>query len=93
LQGGKDTYILGTVLECLYKRAQKAHESDNSDGAYVLTADVPAPTLGEIRAVEAEVDDEVLDRAIDAIKLTVRSSSRQKIDTPKVKENKELMKK
>jgi hypothetical protein len=87
------TYIPGTVPERLYKRALKAHESDDSDGAYVLTHDILAPTLEEIRAVEAEVGDKVLDRAIEAIKLTVRSSGRQRVDTPKVKENKELMKK
>ena len=93
MQGAEDTYIPGTVPERLYKRALKAHELDDSDGVYIFTHDVPAPTLEEIRAVEAEVGDEVLDRAIEAIKLTVRSSSRQRVDTPKVKENKELMRK
>jgi hypothetical protein len=81
---------LGTVPERLYKRAQKAHESDDIDGAYVLTADVVAPTPEEVAAVEAEVSDKALDRAIEAIKLTVRSSGRQKVDTAKVRANKEL---
>ena len=65
---------------------------DNSNSAYVLTADVPAPTLEEIKAVEAKVGDKALDRAIEAIKLTVRLSNRQRVDTPKVKPNKELIK-
>jgi hypothetical protein len=86
--GVEDTYIPGTVPERLYKRAQKAHESD--DGVFLLTADVPAPTPKEIRAVEAEVSDEALDRAIDTLKKSVRLSSKQRIDTPKVRENKEL---
>jgi hypothetical protein len=86
--GVEDTYIPGTVPERLYKRAQKAHKSD--DGAFVLTADVPAPTPEEIRAVEAEVSDEALDRAIDTVKKSVRSSGRQRVDTPKARENKEL---
>lgn len=61
--------------ESLHKRAQKAHESD--DGAFVFTADVPAPTPEEIRAVEAEISNEALDRAIDTVKKSVRSSGRQ----------------
>jgi hypothetical protein len=47
----KDTYVLGTVPERLYKRAAKAHESDDLDGAFVLTLDVQAPTLEEVAAV------------------------------------------
>jgi hypothetical protein len=43
--------------------------------------------------LEAEVGDKALGRAIEAIKPMVRSSSRQGVDTPKVKENKEFMKK
>jgi hypothetical protein len=73
--------------ERLYKRAQKAHELD--DGTFVLTADVLAPTLEEIRAVEAEVSDEALDKAIDTLKQTAKPS-KKRVDLVKVKENKAL---
>jgi len=88
--GVKDTYMPGTVPERLYKRAKGAHDSDNLDGTFVLTPDIVAPTPEEVAIVEAEVDDEAFTRAISTIKKTVRSSARQKVDTPKVRENKEL---
>jgi hypothetical protein len=88
-----DTFVPGTAVERLYKRAQKAHEeSDDTDGAYVLTADIIAPTPTEIAAVEAEVDDEALTRAVETVKSTVRSSGRQRVDVQKIKENKEIAK-
>ena len=67
----KDTYVLGTVLERLYKRAAKAHESDDLDGAFILTSDIQAPTLEEVAAVQAEVDDDALTKAIEAVKVTL----------------------
>jgi hypothetical protein len=85
--GVKDTYIPGTVPERLYKRAAKAHESDDLDGAFVLTPDVQAPTLEEVAAVEAEVDDDALTKAIEAVKSTVRSSGRLWVDSIKVQLN------
>lgn len=89
--GVKDTYVPGTVPERLYKRAAKAHESDNLDldGAFVLTPDVQAPTAEEVAAVQAEVDDDALTKAIEAVKVSVRTSCRIRVDTPKVKANKE----
>ena len=48
----KDTYIPRTIPERLYKRAAKAHESDDLDRAFVLTLDVQAPTLEEAAAVQ-----------------------------------------
>jgi hypothetical protein len=48
---------------------------------HLLTADVVAPTPEEVAAVEAEVSNKELDRVIEAIKLTVRSSGRPKVDT------------
>jgi hypothetical protein len=48
--------VPNTAVERLYKRAQKAHEElDDNDGAYVLTANIIAPTETEIAAIEAEV--------------------------------------
>jgi hypothetical protein len=41
--GVKDTYIPRTVPERLYKRVSKTHESDDLDGAFVLTLKVRAP--------------------------------------------------
>jgi hypothetical protein len=64
------------VLERLYKRAAKAYESDDLDRAFVLTPDVQAPTLEEVAAVQAEVDDDALTRAIEAVKATVKTSSK-----------------
>jgi hypothetical protein len=49
--GLKDTYMLGTVPERLYKHVVKAHESDDLDGAFILTLDVQAPTLEKVAAV------------------------------------------
>jgi hypothetical protein len=89
--GVDDTYILGTVLERLYKRAAKAYESDNAGGAFILTLNVFALTPTEVKAVQAEVDDDALTRAIEAIKNTVRLSSRLRVDTLKVQLNKELI--
>jgi hypothetical protein len=50
--------------------------------------DVQVPTLEEVAAVQAEVDDNVLTKAIESIKSTVKLSSRHRVDTTKVKENK-----
>ena len=58
----------------------------------MLTSDVVAPTLAEIAAVEAEVDDKALTKAVEAVRLTVQSSDRQRVDAPKVKANKALEK-
>jgi hypothetical protein len=41
--GVKDIYIPGTVPERLYRRVSKTHESDDLDGAFVLTLDIQAP--------------------------------------------------
>jgi hypothetical protein len=88
--GVKDTYIPGTVPEHLYKRAAKAHESDESDRAFVLSLYVFAPTLEEVVAVQAEVDDDALTKAIEAVKSTVRLSGRFRVDTIKVQLNKKV---
>jgi hypothetical protein len=82
--------MLRTVLERLYKRAKRAHNLDNLNGTFVLTPNIVAPTLEEVAIVEAEVGDKAFTRAISAIKKTVRSSAKQRVDTPKVQENKEL---
>jgi hypothetical protein len=88
--GVEDTYVPGTVPERLYKRAAKAHESDDTNGAFVLTSDVFAPTMEELAAVQAEIDDDALTKAIETVKGMVRSSSRLRVDTKKVQLNKEL---
>ena len=86
--GVKDSYVLGTVPERLYKRATKAHEPDNLDSAFVLTPDVLAPTLEEITAVQAEVDNDALTRAIETVKTTVRSGGRHWVESLKAQLNK-----
>jgi hypothetical protein len=86
--GVEDTYILGTVPERLYKRVAKAYESNKSNGAFVLTPDVLAPTLEEIAVVQAEVDDDALTKAIETVKTTARSSSRHQVRSLKVQLNK-----
>jgi hypothetical protein len=58
----------------------------------VLTSDIIAPTATEIAAVEAEVNDEALTRAIETVRSTARSSGRQRMDEPKVKDNKAIKK-
>jgi hypothetical protein len=85
--GVKDTYVPGTVPERLYKRVAKALDSDELDGAFVLTPDVFAPTSEELAAVQAEVDDDALTRAIETVKSTVRLSGRHRVDSKKVQEN------
>jgi hypothetical protein len=89
--GVDDTYIPGTVPERLYKRAAKAYKSDDAGRAFILNPNVFVPTLIEVRAVQAEVNDDALTKAIEAIKSTVRLSSRLRVDTPKVQLNKELI--
>jgi hypothetical protein len=49
---------------------------------------VLAPTVVEIAAVEAETSDIALNQAIETLRLTVRSSTRHRIDTKKAAENK-----
>lgn len=88
--GIEDTYVLRTIPERLYKRATKAHESDKLSSAFILTPDVLAPTLEEVAAVQAEVDDDALTRAIETIKTTVRSSSRHQVGSLKVQLNKAI---
>ena len=80
--------MLGTVPERLYKRVARALNSDESDGAFVLTPDVFAPTLEEVAAVQAEVDDDALTKAIKSVKCTVRSSGRHRVHSKKVQANK-----
>jgi len=77
-----------TVPERLYKRVARALNSDESDRAFVLTPDVFAPTLKEVAAVQAEVDDDALTKAIESVKSTVRLSGRHRVDSKKVLENK-----
>jgi hypothetical protein len=49
LQGCVDTYMPGTLPECLYKQVQLAHET--IDSAYQLTPDIFEPTVVELQAV------------------------------------------
>jgi hypothetical protein len=78
------------VPERLYKRAAKAHESNNLDldRAFVLTLDVQAPTAEEVAAIQAEVDNDALTKAIEAVKVSVRTSCRMRVDSTKAKANK-----
>jgi hypothetical protein len=88
----EDTYVPGTVPERLYKRAARAHDlaEADGDGTFVLTPDVFAPTAAEVRAVQAEVDDEALTQAIETVKTTVRLSGRLWVDSKKVQANKAI---
>jgi hypothetical protein len=52
------------------------------------TSDVLAPTLEEVAALQTEVDDEALTKAIESVKSTVRLSGRHRLGSKKVQENK-----
>jgi hypothetical protein len=82
---GIDTYVPGTMPECLYKRAQLVH--DNYEEGFLLSVDDFAPTASEVAAVEAEVDI-ALTQAIETINKTARSGRHVK-PTQKVKLNTE----
>ena len=56
---------------------------DELNSAFVLTPDVLAPTLEEIAAAQAEVDDDALTRAIKTVKTTLRSSGRHRVESLK----------
>jgi hypothetical protein len=64
-------YMLGTFPECLYKHAQQAY--NNYKEGHILQVEDFAPTASEVAAVEAEVSNSILTKAIEAIKQTVRS--------------------
>jgi Arc/MetJ family transcription regulator len=53
-----------------------------------LTLNVLALTLEEITAVQAEVDDNALTRAIETVKTTVRLSRRHRVESLKAQLNK-----
>jgi hypothetical protein len=55
-------------------------DSSESDGAFVLIPDIIAPTLEEVAAIQAEVDDNVLTKAIESVKSIVRLSGRRQVD-------------
>ena len=44
--------------------------------------------MEEVAAVQAEVDDDALTKAIETVKVTLRTSSRIRVDSTKLKENK-----
>jgi hypothetical protein len=79
----KDTYVLETVPDRLYKRVARALDSDKSDRALVLTPDIFAPTSEELVAVQTEVNNDALTKAIETVKSTVRLSSRHQVDSEK----------
>lgn len=74
--------------ERLYKRAAKAHESDDLGGAFVLTLDTQAPTLEEVTAVQVEVNGDALAKEIGAVKVTVRTSGWLQVDSKMAQANK-----
>ena len=61
--------MLGTILKRLYKHIGKALNSDELDRAFILALNVVAPTMGEIAAIEAKVDDNALTKAIKSVKV------------------------
>jgi len=58
------------------------------DNAFVLTPDVLALTLEEITAIQAEVDNDALTKAIETFKTTVRSGRRHQVKSLKAQLNK-----
>jgi hypothetical protein len=68
---GPNLYVPGTLPERLYKQVQQAH--DNYKEGYILQLEDFVSTASKVAAVEAEVSNIVLTKAIEAIKQTVRS--------------------
>ena len=90
LASNPDTYIPGTLPERLYKRAQlQAADDDDTDGCYRLTTQDAPITVDEIEAMQAvDEDGQAIDRAIETIKKTVRSS-RNRVATNRAIESRE----
>jgi hypothetical protein len=80
--------VPGTVPERLYKRVAKTLDLDKLDRAFVLTLDIFVPTLEELVAIQAKVNNNTLTKAIETVKSTVRLSNRHQVNSKKVKENK-----
>jgi hypothetical protein len=89
LASNPDTYIPGTLPERLYKRAQLQADDDDTDGCYRLTTQDAPITVDEIEAIQAaDEDGQAIDRAIETIKKTVRSS-RNRVATNRAIESRE----
>ena len=92
LASNPDTYILGTLPERLYKRVQlQANDDadDDTDGCYRLTTQDAPITVDEMEAIQAaDEDGQAIDRAIETIKRTVRSS-RNRVATNRAIESRE----
>ena len=91
-EGTVDTYVPGTLPERLYKRAQLqiVDDDDDTDGCYRLTAQDTPITVSEMETILAvEEDARAIDKAIDAIKITVRSSIRSRVATSRAIESRE----
>jgi hypothetical protein len=88
LASNPDTYIPGTLPERLYKRAQ-IQADDDTDGCYRLTTQDAPITVDEIEAIQAADEHrQAIDRAIETIKKTVRSS-RNRMATNRAIESRE----
>ena len=87
-----DTYIPGTLPERLYKRAQLQADDDTDDdtnGCYRLTTQDAPITVDEMEAIQAaDEHGQAIDRAIETIKKTVRSS-RNRVVTNRAIESRE----
>jgi hypothetical protein len=91
-EGTVDTYVPGTLPKRLYKRAQLQidDDDDDTDGCYRLTAQDAPITVSEMETIIAvEEDAKAIDKAIDAIKATVRSSIRSRVVTSRAIESRE----
>ena len=74
LASNPDTYIPGTLPERLCKRAQLQADND-IDGCYRLTTQDAPITVDEMEAIQAaDEHGQAIDRAIETIKKTIRSS-------------------
>jgi hypothetical protein len=89
LTSNLDTYVLGTLLERLYKRAQLKVDNNNSSGCYRLTTQDALITTNEIKTIQtADEDKQAIDRAIKIIKKTVQLS-RNRVATNRAIESRE----
>jgi hypothetical protein len=89
LTSNPNTYIPGTLPERLYKRSQLEVDDDDSSGCYRLTTQDAPITADEIETIQAaDEDGQAIDRAIETIKKTVRSS-RNRVATNRAIESRE----
>jgi hypothetical protein len=80
-----------TLPERLYKRVQlQVEANDDTDGCHRLTTQDAPITVDKIETIlAAEEDSNAIDKAINAIKKTVRLSIRNRVATSRAMESRE----